>query len=64
MAQGRPIIAAGSVNNGQKDVPSILHDIVTVTRDNMVDTVVKDGFHSYDDIYAPLPVADRPPRPQ
>jgi D-xylose transport system substrate-binding protein len=64
MAQGHPIIAAGSVNNGQKDVPSILHDIVTVTKDNMVDAVVKDNFHTYDEIYGSLPAADRPPKPQ
>jgi D-xylose transport system substrate-binding protein len=64
MAKGRSIVAAGVVNNGEKDVPSILHDIVTVTKDNMLDVVVKDGFHSYDEIYGPLPAADRPPKPQ
>jgi D-xylose transport system substrate-binding protein len=64
MTQGKPIIATQAVDNGFKLVPSLLHDVVAVTRDNMIDTVVKDGFHSYDEIYGPLPTADRPPRPQ
>jgi D-xylose transport system substrate-binding protein len=41
-----------------------MHDVVTVTKDNARNVVVKDGFHSYDDIYGQLPEADRPPRPQ
>jgi D-xylose transport system substrate-binding protein len=64
MADGRAVVASGTVNNGQEDVPSLLHDVFTVTKENMMDTVVKDGFHGYDEIYADLPAADRPARPQ
>lgn len=63
MAKGRPIIARGSANNGRMDVPSVLQDVFVVTRDNIVQTVVKDGFHNYDDIYRSIPVEKRPPRP-
>ena len=28
----------------------------------MADTVVKDGFHPYDEVYRGLPEASRPPR--
>jgi D-xylose transport system substrate-binding protein len=51
MAKGRPIIAASKTNNGKTDVPSILLDVVIVTKDNMRDTVVKDGFHKEAEIY-------------
>jgi D-xylose transport system substrate-binding protein len=63
LAQGRPIVATGAVNNGKIDVPSILHDSISVDKSNLIDVVVKDGFHSYDEIYSPLPEALRPPRP-
>jgi D-xylose transport system substrate-binding protein len=63
MAGGKPIIATTSVNNGKIDVPCIMEDVVTVTKENLVDVVVKEGFHTYDEIYGQLPAADRPPRP-
>ncbi len=63
MATGKPVIANASINNGQVDVPSSLLEVVTVTRENIVPTVVKDGFHSYDDIYRDVPGELRPPKP-
>lgn len=46
LAKRRPIIATGAYNNGQIEVPTVLLDIVAVTKDNLRETVVKDGFHS------------------
>jgi D-xylose transport system substrate-binding protein len=63
MAKGKPIIAGEAVNNGKVDVPSILEDVHVVTKDNLVQTVVKDDFHSYDEIYRDVPANQRPPRP-
>jgi D-xylose transport system substrate-binding protein len=40
----------GSVNNGMKDVPSVLLDPIAVTKENVADTIVKDEFHSVSDI--------------
>jgi D-xylose transport system substrate-binding protein len=37
-------LATAKVNNGQKDVPSVLLDTVVVTKDNIKSTVVADGF--------------------
>lgn len=34
----------GSVNNGSKDVPAVLLQPVVVTKDNIQQTVIKDGF--------------------
>jgi D-xylose transport system substrate-binding protein len=38
------------VNNGQKDVPSILLEPVSVTKDNVKSTIVADGFWKPDEI--------------
>ena len=63
MASGRPVIARDVVNNGKIDVPTILVNVVALTRDNMLQTVVHDGFHSYDDVYRGVPADRRPPHP-
>lgn len=60
MARGRPVIAQSEVDNGSgSGVPSILLKVSVVTKDNMKDTVIKDGFHSAEEIYrnasAPAP---------
>ena len=39
------------------------HTVVTVTRENIVDTVVRDGLAGYDEVYRGVPEARRPPRP-
>jgi D-xylose transport system substrate-binding protein len=43
-------LAKETVNNGQKDVASILLEPVAVTKDNIKDTIVKDNFHPVDQI--------------
>jgi D-xylose transport system substrate-binding protein len=63
MANSKPVVARDEIDNGKVKVPSILYDVVVVTKSNLADTVVKDGFRSYDDIYAAIPEAQRPPRP-
>jgi D-xylose transport system substrate-binding protein len=45
-----PPSAEDKVNNGTKDVPSILLTPVAVTKDQIKDTIVKDQFLSPDDI--------------
>lgn len=39
-----------TVNNGKMDVPSVLLTPIAVTKDNIKDTVVKDGFWTVDQI--------------
>lgn len=47
LANGKsPSNATSTVNNGKADVPSILLNPVSVTVDNVKDTVVKDGFYT------------------
>jgi D-xylose transport system substrate-binding protein len=52
MAKGKPVVAPGKVNNGKIDVPSILLDVVVVTKDNIMDTIIKDGFHKATEVYS------------
>ena len=37
------------------DVPSVLSDVVVATRDNMMDTVIRDGFHARQEVYGAAP---------
>lgn len=39
------------LNNGIKDVPAYLLTPIVVTKDNIDETVIKDGFHSKESIY-------------
>ena len=51
LAKGEtPPTAADKVNNGMEDVPSILLEPVAVTKDNINDTIVADGFWTADQI--------------
>ncbi|MCW5961153.1 MAG: substrate-binding domain-containing protein [Pyrinomonadaceae bacterium] len=47
----------------KKDVPATLLEVVVVDKNNLMDTVIKDGFASYDDVYANVPQDQRPPKP-
>lgn len=40
------------LNNGAKDVPSIYLEPIFVTKENMRQTVIKDGWHSEEKVYA------------
>jgi D-xylose transport system substrate-binding protein len=51
LAKGKPIIANDAVDNGKVEVPSILNEVHTVTRDNLRETVIKDGFHSEAEVF-------------
>ena len=63
VASKRLVVARSTVDNGHGPVPAALYDVVTVTRDNLLDTVVRDGMATYDDVYRGIPAARRPPRP-
>jgi len=51
LAKRKVIVARDEIDNGHTQVPSILLDIVAVTKDNLRDTVVKDGFRSEEDVF-------------
>lgn len=51
LANREVINASSKVNNGKIDVPSILLEPIMVDRGNLDTVVIKDGFHSRDDVY-------------
>lgn len=46
----------------KKDVPSILLEVQSVDKSNLMDTVIKDGYAKYEDVYKNVPESDRPKR--
>jgi len=51
LARRRPIIARASAPNGKGDIPTIFLDVHVVTKENLRETVVKDGFHTEAAVY-------------
>ncbi len=45
-----------------KDVPAILLEVTSVDKGNLMDTVIKDGYAKFEDVYKNVPEADRPKR--
>ncbi len=45
-----------------KEVPAILLEVVTVDKDNLMDTVIKDGYAKFEDVYKNVPEGERPKR--
>jgi D-xylose transport system substrate-binding protein len=60
LARGEALGAADKVNNGRIDVPSILQEPQAVDKDNLMTTVIKDGYHKYEDVYRDVPPDQRP----
>jgi D-xylose transport system substrate-binding protein len=52
LANGKPIDTQGrTVNNGKKDVPSVLLTPVIVTKENLDDVLIKSGYLKKDQVY-------------
>ncbi len=43
------------INDGENDIPYAKVDPIVVTKDNLVDTVISDGFHRLEDVYLNVP---------
>jgi D-xylose transport system substrate-binding protein len=51
LAKGQSVIARSGIDNGKVEVPSLLLEITAVTRDNLRETIVADGFRAETDVY-------------
>ena len=60
LARGEALSAPDKINNGKIDVPSILQEPQAVDRENLMATVVKDGYHKFEDVYKDVPPDQRP----
>lgn len=43
-----------------KDIPAILLEVIVVDKDNLMSTVIKDGYAKFEDVYANVPTDQRP----
>jgi D-xylose transport system substrate-binding protein len=51
LAKHEPVETHDKINNGKKDVPAILIPLISVDKSNVDATIIKDGYHSHQDIY-------------
>lgn len=63
LARGEQVETHDKINNGKIDVPSILLELVPVDKNNILTTVVKDGYQSLERICEGVP-ADKCPKQQ
>jgi D-xylose transport system substrate-binding protein len=54
LAKREVVVANGTVENGHAPIPSVLYDVVTVSKDNLETTVIKDGFLKSEDVFRGL----------
>ena len=55
LARGEKVDAKDKINNGKNDVPSILQEPIVLDRNNVMQTVIKDGYHKLEDVYKNVP---------
>lgn len=55
LARGEKVETKDTVNNGKKDVASILHQPQVLDKSNVMETVIKDGYHKLEDVYKNVP---------
>lgn len=55
LARRKPVVAQSQVFNGKAEIPSVLLEVISVTRENIDETVIKDGFHSREAVYKGQP---------
>jgi D-xylose transport system substrate-binding protein len=61
LAKREKVETTSTVNNGKMDVPSILLDPIAVDKNNVGETVIKDGYQKMEDIYKYIPRDQWPP---
>ena len=64
LAKGEPLTNAKPFKNDVigKEVPAILLEVTVVDRSNLMDTVIKDGFAKFEDVFKNVPESERPKR--
>ncbi len=60
LARGERVDTTDAIDNGFKKVPAILLEPIAVDRNNLLSTVVKDGYHKLEEICANLPAEKCP----
>ena len=55
LARKERVDAPDRINNDTIDVPSILHEPMVVDKNNVAQTIIKDGYHKLEDVYKNVP---------
>jgi len=65
LAKKEPLADAKPFRNDTlgKEIPAILLEVQVVDKDNLMNTVIRDGYVSYEDVYVNVPADRRPPKP-
>lgn len=63
LATGKPLVVQAEIDNKAGMIPMAMAEIKNVTKENMMETIIADGFHPYDEVYKTVPENQRPPRP-
>jgi D-xylose transport system substrate-binding protein len=51
LAHHESVQTTDKINNGKKDVPSMLFEPIAVDKSNIDSTIIKDGYHTHADVY-------------
>ncbi|SET46623.1 D-xylose transport system substrate-binding protein [Oceanobacillus limi] len=51
LAKGEEVEEDRTVNNGKVEVPSVLLSPIAVSKSNIVETIIDDGFHTKEEVY-------------
>jgi D-xylose transport system substrate-binding protein len=51
LANGSEVQSNAKVSDGKNDIQSVLLEPIPVTKTNMESTIIKDGYHKYDEVY-------------
>jgi D-xylose transport system substrate-binding protein len=55
LAKGEKADAKDKINNGKLDVPALLFEPMVLDKNNVMQTVIKDGYHKLEDVYKNVP---------
>src|SRR2546423_5206959 len=59
LARGEALNAPDKINNGKIDVPAILQKPISVDKNTIMATIIKDGYHTVDEVYKNEPPDQR-----
>jgi D-xylose transport system substrate-binding protein len=55
LAKGEKVDAKDKINNGKIDVPALLFEPMVLDKNNVMQTVIKDGYHKLEEVYKNVP---------
>lgn len=63
LATGKSLVVPAEIDNKARMIPMAVAEIHNVTKENMMETIIAEHFHSFDEVYKTIPENERPTRP-